>query len=199
MFPVTSYFWLTRRVPELPLWLPFFLPHYKYPEDPPKSSSCIRHFLKVLGELDPRGTIVFMSRFFIIPIHSETSWCKSCSGTLTSHRYTTAIDMWSFGCIVAELFLGLPLFPGSSEFDILKRMIKILGYVTLFLTKSYLFNCISCDIFLSLCTVSNFLFQKFCFLHSDFWQVGCDGLILLDIFVNSHPASQFLFTFGPYR
>ena len=46
-------------------------------------------------------------------------------------RYTTAIDMWSFGCIVAELFLGLPLFPGASEFDLLKRMIEILGYATL--------------------------------------------------------------------
>lgn len=43
------------------------------------------------------------------------------------YQYTTAIDMWSFGCIVAELFLGLPLFPGASEFDLLKRMIKILG------------------------------------------------------------------------
>ncbi|RVW67177.1 Dual specificity protein kinase YAK1-like [Vitis vinifera] len=41
--------------------------------------------------------------------------------------YTTAIDMWSFGCIVAELFLGLPLFPGASEFDLLRRMIQILG------------------------------------------------------------------------
>ncbi|XP_013636482.1 PREDICTED: dual specificity protein kinase YAK1 isoform X2 [Brassica oleracea var. oleracea] len=46
---------------------------------------------------------------------------------LLGYRYTTAIDMWSFGCIVAELFLGLPLFPGASEFDILKRMIEILG------------------------------------------------------------------------
>ncbi|XXG66720.1 hypothetical protein AAC387_Pa06g0241 [Persea americana] len=43
------------------------------------------------------------------------------------YPYTAAIDMWSFGCIVAELFLGLPLFPGASEFDILKRMIEILG------------------------------------------------------------------------
>ncbi|KAK5813798.1 hypothetical protein PVK06_029249 [Gossypium arboreum] len=41
--------------------------------------------------------------------------------------YTTAIDMWSFGCIVAELFLGLPLFPGASEFDLLRRMVEILG------------------------------------------------------------------------
>ncbi|KAJ6252952.1 homeodomain interacting protein kinase [Anaeramoeba flamelloides] len=29
--------------------------------------------------------------------------------------YTEAIDMWSFGCIIAELFIGLPLFPGSKE------------------------------------------------------------------------------------
>ncbi|KAJ4953097.1 hypothetical protein NE237_029929 [Protea cynaroides] len=43
------------------------------------------------------------------------------------YQYTTAIDMWSFGCIVAELFLGLPLFPGASEFDLLRRMIEILG------------------------------------------------------------------------
>ncbi|RAL46307.1 hypothetical protein DM860_015300 [Cuscuta australis] len=46
---------------------------------------------------------------------------------LLGYQYTTAIDMWSFGCIVAELFLGLPLFPGASEFDLLKRMVKILG------------------------------------------------------------------------
>ncbi|THG15358.1 hypothetical protein TEA_029022 [Camellia sinensis var. sinensis] len=46
---------------------------------------------------------------------------------LLGYQYTTAIDMWSFGCIVAELFLGLPLFPGASEFDLLGRMIKILG------------------------------------------------------------------------
>lgn len=29
------------------------------------------------------------------------------------HPYTAAIDMWSLGCMATELFLGLPLFPGS--------------------------------------------------------------------------------------
>jgi len=29
--------------------------------------------------------------------------------------YTTAIDMWSFGCILFELFTGSPLFPGETE------------------------------------------------------------------------------------
>ena len=28
-----------------------------------------------------------------------------------------AIDMWSFGCMMAELFMGLPLFVGDSEAD----------------------------------------------------------------------------------
>ncbi|RCH91349.1 dual specificity protein kinase yak1 [Rhizopus stolonifer] len=42
-------------------------------------------------------------------------------------NYTTAIDMWSFGCIVAELFLGLPLFPGSSEYNQLSRIIETAG------------------------------------------------------------------------
>ncbi|KAI8371841.1 kinase-like domain-containing protein [Blakeslea trispora] len=41
--------------------------------------------------------------------------------------YTGAIDMWSFGCIVAELFLGLPLFPGSSEYNQLFRIVEMLG------------------------------------------------------------------------
>jgi dual specificity tyrosine-phosphorylation-regulated kinase 2/3/4 len=31
--------------------------------------------------------------------------------------YTCAIDMWSFGCIMAELYIGYPIFPGESEND----------------------------------------------------------------------------------
>ena len=41
--------------------------------------------------------------------------------------YTMAIDMWSLGCMAAELFLGLPLFPGASEHDLLTRIIDALG------------------------------------------------------------------------
>ncbi|XP_024402989.1 dual specificity protein kinase YAK1 homolog [Physcomitrium patens] len=41
---------------------------------------------------------------------------------LLGHRYTTAIDMWSLGCVAAELFLGLPLFPGACDFDMLLFM-----------------------------------------------------------------------------
>jgi dual specificity protein kinase YAK1 len=48
--------------------------------------------------------------------------------------YTAAIDMWSLGCIAVELFLGLPLFPGTSEYNQLTRIIEMLGYVTSFLS-----------------------------------------------------------------
>lgn len=41
--------------------------------------------------------------------------------------YTSAIDMWSLGCIVVELFLGLPLFPGSSEYNQVSRITEMLG------------------------------------------------------------------------
>eukprot|EP00245_Coleochaete_scutata_P010368 TRINITY_DN3616_c1_g1_i1.p1 TRINITY_DN3616_c1_g1~~TRINITY_DN3616_c1_g1_i1.p1 ORF type:complete len:1063 (+),score=171.96 TRINITY_DN3616_c1_g1_i1:66-3254(+) len=46
---------------------------------------------------------------------------------LTGHQYTSAIDMWSLGCVAAELFLGLPLFPGASEYDLMLRMRETLG------------------------------------------------------------------------
>ena len=42
--------------------------------------------------------------------------------------YSAAIDIWSLGCIVAELFLGLPLFPGSSEYNQMTRITEMLGY-----------------------------------------------------------------------
>uniref|UniRef100_A0A2P2M3Z2 non-specific serine/threonine protein kinase n=1 Tax=Rhizophora mucronata TaxID=61149 RepID=A0A2P2M3Z2_RHIMU len=45
-------------------------------------------------------------------------------------EYTTAIDMWSVGCILAELLLGQPLFPGESGVDQLVEIIKVLGTPT---------------------------------------------------------------------
>lgn len=46
---------------------------------------------------------------------------------LLGHAYDMAIDMWSVGCMAAELFLGLPLFPGASEHDLLVRIVDMLG------------------------------------------------------------------------
>lgn len=42
--------------------------------------------------------------------------------------YTESIDMWSLGCIVGELFLGLPMFPGTSEYNQIWKIVDMLGY-----------------------------------------------------------------------
>ncbi|KAK2952812.1 putative serine/threonine protein kinase [Blattamonas nauphoetae] len=41
--------------------------------------------------------------------------------------YDSRIDMWSVGCITAELFIGHPLFPGCTEHDQIDRITKMLG------------------------------------------------------------------------
>ncbi|CAD7698340.1 unnamed protein product [Ostreobium quekettii] len=45
-------------------------------------------------------------------------------------EYTTAIDMWSIGCVMAELLLGQPMFPGESGIDQLVEIVKVLGTPT---------------------------------------------------------------------
>ncbi|GFQ76847.1 hypothetical protein TNCT_685521 [Trichonephila clavata] len=44
--------------------------------------------------------------------------------------YTTMIDVWSGGCVLAELMLGQPIFPGDSGVDQLVEIIKVLGTPT---------------------------------------------------------------------
>lgn len=42
-------------------------------------------------------------------------------------NYTTAVDIWSIGCIFAELILGQPLFNGNQEIDVLTKIYQLLG------------------------------------------------------------------------
>jgi serine/threonine protein kinase len=45
-------------------------------------------------------------------------------------EYTPAIDIWSTGCVIAEIVIGQPIFPGESASDQLVEIIKILGTPT---------------------------------------------------------------------
>lgn len=45
-------------------------------------------------------------------------------------KYSTQIDVWSLGCVVAEFFLGVPVFRGSSSLDQLVEIVKVLGAPT---------------------------------------------------------------------
>jgi serine/threonine protein kinase len=41
--------------------------------------------------------------------------------------YNAGIDMWSFGCILYELYAGYPLFPGEDEKEHMALMMEVKG------------------------------------------------------------------------
>lgn len=49
---------------------------------------------------------------------------------LGATNYTTSVDLWSAGCVFAELILGQPLFTGKDGIDQLVQIIKVLGTPT---------------------------------------------------------------------
>ncbi|XP_071448671.1 extracellular signal-regulated kinase 2 [Hetaerina americana] len=46
-----------------------------------------------------------------------TRWYRAPEILVASKRYTKGVDMWSLGCILAEMLLGKPIFPGSSTIN----------------------------------------------------------------------------------
>lgn len=57
----------------------------------------------------------------------STRWYRSPECVLRSPSYGTASDMFAVGCIMAELYNGKPLFPGTSELDQLEVIFVKLG------------------------------------------------------------------------
>lgn len=55
-----------------------------------------------------------------------TLWYR-CPEVLFGMSYATPIDIWSSGCIFAELFLRKPLFPGKYELDQLSKIFDVIG------------------------------------------------------------------------
>ncbi|KAF1887920.1 hypothetical protein Lal_00023928 [Lupinus albus] len=56
-----------------------------------------------------------------------TLWYRAPELLLGEKQYSTAIDMWSLGCIMAELLSKEPIFNGRTEFDQLDKIFRILG------------------------------------------------------------------------
>lgn len=50
---------------------------------------------------------------------------------IIGNKYSSEIDIWSVGCIAAELFLGEPLFAGKCEYDQILQIVSILGPLNL--------------------------------------------------------------------
>uniref|UniRef100_A0A0N5AZI0 non-specific serine/threonine protein kinase n=1 Tax=Syphacia muris TaxID=451379 RepID=A0A0N5AZI0_9BILA len=78
-------------------------------------------------------------RVKVIDFGSASHRSKAVTNTYLQSRYyrapeiilglpfREAIDMWSLGCVIAELFLGWPLYPGSSEYDQMRYIVQTQG------------------------------------------------------------------------
>ncbi|EPE32732.1 Protein kinase-like (PK-like) [Glarea lozoyensis ATCC 20868] len=73
-----------------------------------------------------------LARAFGIPVNTfsnevVTLWYRAPDVLLGSRTYSTSIDIWSAGCIMAEMYTGRPLFPGTTNEDQLVRIFRIMG------------------------------------------------------------------------
>ncbi|KAL3839912.1 hypothetical protein ACJIZ3_024503 [Penstemon smallii] len=76
-----------------------------------------------------------LARAFTVPLKSYTHeivtlWYRAPEVLLGSTHYSTAVDMWSVGCIFAEMARRQALFPGDSEFQQLLHIFRLLGTPT---------------------------------------------------------------------
>nr|CAD7458992.1 unnamed protein product [Timema tahoe] len=73
-----------------------------------------------------------LARGFGIPVRTYTHevvtlWYRAPEILLGAKFYTTSVDIWSLGCIFAEMMTKRALFPGDSEIDQLFRIFRTLG------------------------------------------------------------------------
>eukprot|EP00568_Trieres_chinensis_P005870 CAMPEP_0183297080 /NCGR_PEP_ID=MMETSP0160_2-20130417/4450_1 /TAXON_ID=2839 ORGANISM="Odontella Sinensis, Strain Grunow 1884" /NCGR_SAMPLE_ID=MMETSP0160_2 /ASSEMBLY_ACC=CAM_ASM_000250 /LENGTH=291 /DNA_ID=CAMNT_0025458821 /DNA_START=315 /DNA_END=1186 /DNA_ORIENTATION=+ len=73
-----------------------------------------------------------LARAFGIPVRSYTHevvtlWYRAPDVLMGSRKYSTPVDIWSVGCIFAEMANGRPLVAGTSEGDQLDRIFRLLG------------------------------------------------------------------------
>lgn len=59
-----------------------------------------------------------------------TRWYRAPELLFGARNYATGIDIWATGCILAELLLRNPLFPGESDLDQLTKIFELLGNPT---------------------------------------------------------------------
>ena len=73
-----------------------------------------------------------LGRAFSVPVKSYTHeivtlWYRAPEVLLGGSHYSTPVDMWSVGCMFAEMARKQPLFPGDSELQQLLHIFKLLG------------------------------------------------------------------------
>eukprot|EP01125_Pyxidicula_operculata_P006900 TRINITY_DN2365_c0_g4_i2.p1 TRINITY_DN2365_c0_g4~~TRINITY_DN2365_c0_g4_i2.p1 ORF type:complete len:256 (+),score=28.26 TRINITY_DN2365_c0_g4_i2:10-777(+) len=56
-----------------------------------------------------------------------TPYYRAPEGILHKESYSKSVDIWAVGCIMAEMFIGSPFFPGKNNSEILKLVSEVLG------------------------------------------------------------------------
>ena len=73
-----------------------------------------------------------LSKAFVVPFRPYTNevvtlWYRAPEILLGSKDYFTPVDMWSFGCILAEMINGRALVSGDSEIDQINKIFQLFG------------------------------------------------------------------------
>ena len=63
----------------------------------------------------------------VLTDYVATRWYRAPEILLGSTKYSKAVDMWSLGCIIAEMLHGKPTFPGTSTLNQLDRVLELVG------------------------------------------------------------------------
>lgn len=63
----------------------------------------------------------------VLTDYVSTRWYRSPELLVGDAVYSKAVDIWSIGCIFAEIYNGMPLFPGESDIDTLHHILKAMG------------------------------------------------------------------------
>ena len=63
----------------------------------------------------------------VLTDYVATRWYRAPEILLGSNRYTKGVDMWSVGCILGEMLLGRPVFPGTSTMNQIEKIIEVTG------------------------------------------------------------------------
>merc|ERR1719326_810477 len=76
-----------------------------------------------------------LARAFVVPVPKYTHevvtvWYRAPEILLGSPLYSVPVDMWSVGCVTAEMATGAPLFAGDSEIDTIFKVFQKLGTPT---------------------------------------------------------------------
>jgi homeodomain interacting protein kinase len=94
--------------------------------------------------------------------------------------YCESIDMWSLGCVIAELFLGWPLYPGSSEYDQIRYISQTQGLP-------------SEHILTTATKTKRFFNREICETHYPFWRLKSPEEHENETGVKSKEARKYIF------